>query len=431
MKNIMVYAGLDMAFVGLTEDFRGIILADRIVWTFPRIKAAGSGAHFSIAETSNLLPYPPKEVAPITWEYPDLTDQFPETVQQAFNREQDYHRDLTLERHLQHFPADAAISREEFEVALNQIRQKTLATFSKSEPARRAVWLKHGTGQLAARYGYQGFGRFLLLQQMLVRSGHTEEQATAIVRALRFVVRYEDPAKTEIFLSGVLEQAGGRPSRSSQNVEMVAIHDLLAKVQTTACTVKAATESILATQVQHTMALDGQAVGQSAIGNVVESIRAGQVDIAAKIEAVAASNLELRLAKAKLEQMRAEGLFAFVNRVDNESFKILCAILAHGDVAKASRAIGMKDSTIRTRMTDWKTRGPAFKVLLEFVRWRKTIGRREKVDLPLELLAGQAPAVDALGILSDVLDALMSLTPENWEQRCEELAELIRPYVPR
>ena len=150
-----------------------------------------------------------------------------------------------------------------------------------------------------------------------------------------------------------------------------------------------------------------------------------------KIDAVRDEHHELRRAKAKLEKMRGEGLFAFVNKVDDESFKILCAILAHGDVAKASRAIGMKDPTMRSRMEDWRTRGPAFKVLIEFVRWRKKIGRHEKVDLPESLFKARAPDVDYVGVLSDVLDELVSFDPENCEAKCEELAELIRPYVPR
>ena len=166
---------------------------------------------------------------------------------------------------------------------------------------------------------------------------------------------------------------------------------------------------------------------RAATRNSAEMLRA----LHQKIDAVRDEHHELRRAKAKLEQMRGEGLFALVNKVDDESFKILCAILAHGDVAKGSRAIGMKDSTMRARMDGWKTRGPAFKVLMEFVRWRKSIGRREKVNLPEELFKTRAPDVDHAGVLSDVLDELLSFNAENWEEKCEELAELIRPYVPR
>ena len=38
-------------------------------------------------------------------------------------------------------------------------------------------------------------------------------------------------------------------------------------------------------------------------------------------------------------------------------------------------------------------------------------------------------SVDYPGLLADVLDGLLSMTEENWAERCEELAELLRPAV--
>ena len=80
-------------------------------------------------------------------------------------------------------------------------------------------------------------------------------------------------------------------------------------------------------------------------------------------------------------------------------------------------------------MRDWATRGPAFTLLLEFVRWRKKVGRREKIALPEALFRQEKADVDLQGVLSDVLDELLSFNPGNCEEKCEEVAELIRPYV--
>jgi hypothetical protein len=33
------------------------------------------------------------------------------------------------------------------------------------------------------------------------------------------------------------------------------------------------------------------------------------------------------------------------------------------------------------------------------------------------------------GLLSDVLEGLLSMTDENWQERCEELAEVLRPVI--
>jgi hypothetical protein len=129
--------------------------------------------------------------------------------------------------------------------------------------------------------------------------------------------------------------------------------------------------------------------------------------------------------------MLAEGVFGFTQKVDATSFKVLCTILAEGDVAKAGRRLGIGDSTMRYILEQWRGRGEAYRAMLELVRWRKKVGRREKVRLNEAVLQERADAADYPGLLSDVLDGLLSMTGENWEERCEELAELVRGAVPR
>jgi hypothetical protein len=154
-------------------------------------------------------------------------------------------------------------------------------------------------------------------------------------------------------------------------------------------------------------------------------------DLRREIAAVRMDYHELRRAKAQLEQMRADGLFQFTAKIDPESFRLVCAVLVHGDVAKAGRALNENDSTLRTRMAEWKRRGPAYQVLLELVRWRKSIGRHQPGQLSEDILGGKAASTDFAGLISDVLDELLSFDEGNWESKCEELAALLRPYVPR
>jgi hypothetical protein len=148
-----------------------------------------------------------------------------------------------------------------------------------------------------------------------------------------------------------------------------------------------------------------------------------------EIAAIRSDHQELRRAKVELEKMRGEGLFKFVERVDPDAFRVLFAILLHGDVAKASRALGQKDSTVRTRMAEWKRRGPAYRVLLDLVRWRKSIGRHQAVRLSEAIATGSAATTDFEGLISDVLDELLSFDESNWKSKCEDLATLLRPYV--
>ena len=69
--------------------------------------------------------------------------------------------------------------------------------------------------------------------------------------------------------------------------------------------------------------------------------------------------------------------------------------------------------------------------MCDLVRWRKTLARREEVLLPESVLRSTAPQTDFEGLLSDVLDEVLAMDGENWPEKTEALAELLRPYVER
>lgn len=148
-----------------------------------------------------------------------------------------------------------------------------------------------------------------------------------------------------------------------------------------------------------------------------------------EIAAVRAEFGSLRQAKERLEGMLADGLFAFTRKVDPSSFKIFCTVLAEGDVAKASRALAMPDATLRHLLRQWQGKGAAYRTLLDLVRWRKKIGRHETLPLNEAILRPAADTTDYPGLLSDVLDGLLAMTPETWQEQCEALADLLRPVV--
>lgn len=148
-----------------------------------------------------------------------------------------------------------------------------------------------------------------------------------------------------------------------------------------------------------------------------------------EIAAVRSEFVELRTAKQRLEKMLADGLFAFTQRVDPASFKLLCTILAEGDVAKAGRSLDLPEETVRAAVRRWQSKGKEYRAMLELVRWRKKVGRKEKVPLNDAIVHERARTVDFPGLLADVLDGLLSMTDENWADECEKLAELLRPVV--
>ena len=123
-------------------------------------------------------------------------------------------------------------------------------------------------------------------------------------------------------------------------------------------------------------------------------------------------------------------LSVLTGRIDARSFQILCAVLAYGDVAKASRQLKIPDATVRSLIKGWRGHGTAYNTMLDLVRWRKQVGRRETVRLNEAIFAAQTPSTDYAGLLSDVLEHLLEMTEDNWEERSRELADLLRPYAP-
>jgi hypothetical protein len=148
-----------------------------------------------------------------------------------------------------------------------------------------------------------------------------------------------------------------------------------------------------------------------------------------EIASVRSEFVELRSAKQRLEKMLADGMFAFTRKVDAASFKVFCMILAEGDVAKASRSLGESEDMVRAVVRRWEGKGKEYRAMVELVRWRKKVGRKEKLPLNEAILHERAETADYPGLLSDVLDGLLSMTEENWSERCEELAEVLRPVV--
>ena len=154
-------------------------------------------------------------------------------------------------------------------------------------------------------------------------------------------------------------------------------------------------------------------------------------EIHKEITAIREERRTLKSAKERLEQLQTEKLFAFTSKIDTESFRIFCAVLAHGDIAKASRALNMPDNTLRSRVERWAERGPAYQTLTDLLRWRKTMGNRGTLELHESITRGTTAPTDFAGLLSDVLDELLAMNEDNWNEKVEDLADLLRPHVER
>ena len=131
-----------------------------------------------------------------------------------------------------------------------------------------------------------------------------------------------------------------------------------------------------------------------------------------KIAAVRSEYVELRTAKQQLERMLAEGLFAFTRKVDAESFKVLCGILAEGEVAKASRTLACRMGQCG-RGCGGGVGWAAVRMMLDLVRWRKAVGRNETVPLNENVLLGQTRSADRPALAADLLEKVTEMTGQN------------------
>ena len=127
--------------------------------------------------------------------------------------------------------------------------------------------------------------------------------------------------------------------------------------------------------------------------------------------------------------MHGEGLFGFAQKVDREARELFLAILAAGDLAKASRELNLKDSTLRSKIAKWRKRGKPYAALAEFVRWRKSIKGRAGMDFAKRLASGAEREVDYAGLVRDAMEELEQFNPDNWETKCADLAEALRAAV--
>ncbi len=138
---------------------------------------------------------------------------------------------------------------------------------------------------------------------------------------------------------------------------------------------------------------------------------------------------DLSAAKAGLAKMHGEGMFAFARHIDREAREEFLAIMAGGDVAKAARELGMKDSTLRSKLAMWAKRGKAYAALAEIVRWRKSIKGQAGMDFAKRVASGGERDVDFPALIRDTVAELEEMAPGNWEERCADLADALRRAV--
>ena len=148
-----------------------------------------------------------------------------------------------------------------------------------------------------------------------------------------------------------------------------------------------------------------------------------------KLDAVVTDHTKLKLANEQLVKMQGEGLLKFDKKVDLESYHLMCVILHLGTVAKACRHLKLKDSTVREQILSWKKRGGYYASMADLVVWRK--GRNGATMVPFndELFYQQYKEGNSEEIFKGLLDDVLSMTENNREEVCADLANTLRRHI--
>jgi len=277
---------------------------------------------------------------------------------------------------------------------------------------RRAGGFEPVSGVAYAREGWREIGAYGAIRAPVYLS---LSQTDELLRELHRLMGLRDGPFVLLTPTGSAWNAEVEATLHGRAVAHVSLSSVLEVGPAKAFTRKANCETVLADFMKRATAIRDD-------GGTLRSIHR-------EIAAVRSEFVELRSAKQRLEKMLADGLFAFTQKVDPASFKVLCTILAEGDIAKAGRSLDLPEETVRAAVRRWEGKGKEYRAMLELVRWRKKVGGKGKVPLNDAIVHERAQTVDFPGLLADVLDGLLSMTDENWAEQCEALAELLRPVV--
>jgi len=140
---------------------------------------------------------------------------------------------------------------------------------------------------------------------------------------------------------------------------------------------------------------------------------------------------EVAKAKSALMETMAKGVLDWAAKIEPDDFRVLAAIMAAGDIAKAAVALNRPDSTVRSLVQSWPSKGTAYRLLPGLVSWRKKVGGKYKVPFNDAIDYKVTSATDYPRILRGILTDLENATAGDLPDVVQEVIELLREEVPR
>ena len=130
-------------------EYCGIKTPEKTFWVYPVCDDEGR-------EIKSLPPFLPREIRAVTVKSPDLTQRYPETVKEFFDKRRSYFNAATLQTYVNQYPNENRLTEEQFQTARREILNEPMEEFAQDSRTRQMVWDRHGTVALANEMGYMG-----------------------------------------------------------------------------------------------------------------------------------------------------------------------------------------------------------------------------------------------------------------------------------
>ena len=148
--------------------------------------------------------------------------------------------------------------------------------------------------------------------------------------------------------------------------------------------------------------------------------------IEAKFDTLAHEHSMLRVENEQLKKTAAAAFAHIARKVHPDDLRIFGAVLAGGTLAAAARTLKTSDSTLRSKVDPWASRGPEYRLMLDLIGWRKKVDRKITTPFDERWTTGEVAGDTVLpDIITEIVSALREQNASNWQAIRDELLQLL------
>lgn len=144
--------------------------------------------------------------------------------------------------------------------------------------------------------------------------------------------------------------------------------------------------------------------------------------IAGQARTIRDQETEIAGLKAALSLKLSE-MAAVYQQVAPPDMNIFVAFMKTGNQVRVAESLGIKEQTLRSRVSQWAGKGEAYRRMDDLYKWRKKFGKApQEVPFFENILYEGRPTPDVDSrVLMDIAEIIMDMNPRNVEQKKEVL----------